>query len=105
MSILNFEELLREALIALNEIPNKKINGSNIVSSTYELASLIDKTLGNGTHKKKVVAVYYSVDDILDQKPELTPDQAADLLAEMIPVKYEVDAKVLHDKPSQVVIF
>ncbi len=80
MKILNFEELLNEALNALNEIPNKKINGSTVFKNTYQLASMISKSLGIGLYKKEVIATYYSVDDVLLARPELTKEQACDVL-------------------------
>lgn len=45
MDALDCSRLLKEALHAFNDIPNKKIVGSDIVKDTYQLAALIDKFL------------------------------------------------------------
>lgn len=78
---MNYEELLLEAYNVLNEIPNRSINCSGVVKDTYELASLIERTIGKGVHKKCVLASYYSVDDVMKNYPDLSYDDACDFLS------------------------
>lgn len=82
-------ELLEAALSALNQIPNRRINHQTYVW-TYKLAAAIEnhlaaaypvaKTLHEMMQQEKVIGHLWNIEDVQEERPDLTDDQAWQVL-------------------------